>query len=385
MSYPSAPGTGTNLGCDTSLQRSQDTFNFQLNTGGGASSENNLQSPAAILADSAGATTLSFNASGTGSAVIQMNAAGGLPTKNAVRFSDPTANGIALYQDANVAGGLQIGNDDALVNIAVFNNATNQVILGRTSTLGSINLNAATVISDSVGGLNALGLSPTSATQSLICQTVATNGVLQIGSAISNPNILEVADIAGGGGVFIRSTAAEIPLVLTSTTAAGSSVICGAPSAGTLKLGSSAANPTAITLTDTATDITKLGGAPQNLAVTGLSLGNIPAGTVATPSLFSFPAPIGEGLYAIVAGSSGISTANSRQAQCTSICYVGPTGVVGLGGAAFADIGSIGSDDNIQFSAANNTTFNGAYVGTQQVNNFVVLAFKISGAIPGTF
>jgi hypothetical protein len=314
-----------------------------------------------------------------------MNASGGLPTKNAVRFSDPTANGIALYQDANVAGGLQIGNDNALVNVAIFNNATNQVTLGRTSTLGSINLNAATVISDSVGGLNALGLSPTSATQSLICQTVATNGVLQIGSAISNPNVLEVADIVGSGGVFIRSTAAEIPLVLTSTTAAGSSSINGAPSVGTLKLGSSAANPTAITLTDTATSITKLGGAPQNLAITGLSSGNLAPGTVGSPTLFSFPAPTGEGLYAIVGASSGVSTANSRQAQCTSICYVGPTGVVAIGGAAFADVGSIGSDDNIQWSAANNTVFNGSYVGTQQVNNFVVLAFKISGAIPGTF
>jgi hypothetical protein len=196
---------------------------------------------------------------------------------------------------------------------------------------------------------------------------------------------LEVADITGSGGVFIRSTAAETPLVLTSTTAAGSSIINGAPSVGTLKLGSSAANPAAITLTDTATNITKLGGAPQNLAVTGLSSGNIPPGTVGTPSLFSFPAPTGEGLYAITGASSGVSTANSRQAQLSTICYVDASGVVAIGGAAFADIGSIGSDDNIQFSAANNTVFNGAYVGTQQVNNFVVLAFKISGAIPGTF
>jgi hypothetical protein len=134
-------------------------------------------------------------------------------------------------------------------------------------------------------------------------------------------------------------------------------------------------------MTSTATNLKKLGGAPQVL----LAAANLAPGTLVAPTLFSFNAPAAEGLYAIVGASSGISTANSRQAQLTSICYVGPTGVVAIGGAAYADIGTIAADDCIEFAPVNNTTFNGSYVGSQQVNNFQVLAFKISGPIPGTF
>ena len=384
MSYPGFLSPSTNLSADVSTQRGVNDFSYVLNDGSVAPSGSSLQSPASITPDSAGNTSLAFNATGTGSSLISLNAAGGLPTQNAIHFGNPSGVGVALYQNASLGGGLQIGNDSVLSNIASFNNATNNVTLGKVGVVGTINLNAATVIKDFAGGANGLGLSPTSVTQSIIGQTCATDGILALASSVSNQQVLEVADITGVGGVYIRSVDGQAPLVFSSDNTE-SVIAVGLPNSGTLKLASSAANIDAITITDTATAINKLGGAPQNLAITGLSSGNLAPGTIGSPTLFSFPAPTGEGLYAITGASSGVSTANSRQAQCSSICYVGPTGVVAIGGSAFADVGSIGSDDNIQWSAANNTVFNGSYVGSQQVNNFVVLAFKISGPIPGTF
>jgi len=47
MSYPAPTGYGTNLACDTSLQRNNDAFLFQLNDGS-ATTESTLVSPAAI-------------------------------------------------------------------------------------------------------------------------------------------------------------------------------------------------------------------------------------------------------------------------------------------------------------------------------------------------
>jgi hypothetical protein len=381
MSYPSAPGTGTNLGCDTSLQRNQDTFLFQLNPGGGGSSENNLQSPAAIIPDSAGAASLSLNTTGTGSAVIQLNAAGGLPTKNAVRFSDPTANGIALYQDANVSGGLQIGNDNALVNIAVFNNASNSVTLGRTATAGSVNLNAATIIKTSAGVNNSLTLAPTSATQSLISQTVATNGVVQVGSSVSNPNVLEVADVAGNGGVYIRSTAADLPLVLSSTTAAGSSVVNGVPSAGRLTIGSSAANPSAILIVDSTTSVT-------NLALDTTPQVLLPSGTYAPGSITVFAGPVGVGLYAIMGCSTAPgNTGTTIASQISTFAYVNASGGIQMGGAAYTQLGSteyvaiLPDPTNVQNLELAIT----GGVGSQSLVNYSIVAVRLSKGIAGMF
>jgi hypothetical protein len=229
---------------------------------------------------------------------------------------------------------------------------------------------------------------PDTPASSVIFQTIASNGSVGIGSSSTYPDTLVVSDVARPGiatYLQINGTATSVPLFIAGAQgpAGGCSIFPDAlpPTAAQLIIGSDASNNDHITLTSTATNLKKLGGAPQVL----FTATNIPPGTLVSPSLFSFNAPTGEGLYAIVGASSGVSTANSRQAQLTSICYVNAAGVVAIGGAAYADIGTIAADDCIEFAPVNNNVFNGSYVGTQQVNNFQVLAFKISGAIPGTF
>ena len=55
-----------------------------------------------------------------------------------------------------------------------------------------------------------------------------------------------------------------------------------------------------------------------------------------------------------------------------------------MGGAAFSDVGSVGAADCIEWAPTGNTSFAGVYTGAQQVNNFSIYAFKLSGVIPGT-
>lgn len=392
MSYPGAVGYPTNLACDTSLQRSTDQFLFQLNTGA-AGESSTLQSPASIIPGPNGSSILTIpNAAGTGDAVLDVRDT----TGNAAYVEITNTDG----GNANILMGVRGSGRQVLITspsltakgqllveaavsgtpYLIVDTSNNNVVLGDLATAGSVNLNAATVIKDSLGGSNGLALSPSSATQSVIGQLCGNSGILSIGSSLSNLTSLQVADAAGDGTVYVRSADGQVPLTLRSNNT-GSSIIPGTANSGNLTIGSSAANPSGITFTDTATTINKLGGAPQVL----LAAGNLAPGTVGAPTSFSFPAPTGEGLYAIVGASSGVSTANSRQAQLSCFCYVGPTGVAAIGGAAFADVGGIAADDCIQFAPANNTVFNGSYVGAQQVNNFSILAFKISGPIPGTF
>ena len=390
MSYPGAVGYPTNLACDTSLQRSTDTFNFQLNTGA-AGESSTLQSPASIIPGPLGASTLLIpNAAGGGDALLRIqdttgnianleiiNTAGG---NSAILMGTSGSGAQILINAPSLANQGKLLIEGATATYVSVDTVSNNVTLADLGAVGTINLNAATVIKDFTSGSNGLALSPTSSTQSVIGQACGNSGILSIGSSLSNVTSLQVADLAGDGTVYIRSADGAVPLAIRSNNT-GSSIIPGTANSGNITIGSSALNPSGLTITDTATTINKLGGAPQVLLATG----NLAPGTVPAPTSFSFPAPTGEGLYAIVGSSSGVSTANSRSAQQTSICYVGPTGVVAIGGAAYADVGSIGSDDCIEFGPINNNVFNGSYTGGQQVNNFSVLAFKLSGPIPGTF
>ena len=364
MSYPGPVGYTVNLGCETGLQRATDQFNFVVDNGGGDPAPtvpSNLQSPAAILAALDNTCTLQMTGSNGASIALEGN-----DQYNIISGTDSS---------------FQIAHTGNSVTALKYEPGTNKTTIGDGVQTGEVAIGQPLQINDPtlIGG-NALELKQTNPTTSLISQTVATSGILSIGSSLSNVTSLQVADLAGDATVYVRSADGQVPLEIRSNNT-GSSIIPGTPNSGNITIGSSALNPSGLTITDTATTINKLGGAPQVLLATG----NLAPGSVPAPTSFSFPAPTGEGLYAIVGSSSGISTANSRSAQLTSICYVGPTGVVAIGGAAFADVGSIGSDDCIEFAPINNNTFNGSYTGGQQVNNFSVLAFKLSGPIPGTF
>ena len=361
--------------------------------GGGGSS---LQSPASVIPDGAGDVTLDMNGTGTGTSTLTLFPANGAATiilnaqagaDNAIHFSDPASVGIAVYSNDTTPNVLDIGDLSANV-VASFDNGNNEVRLCDIGAPGTVGCNGNLFVESSISAGNSLAMYPDTPASSVIFQTIANNGSVGIGSSSTYPDTLTISDVARPGiatYLQINGTAASVPLFIAGAQgpAGGCSIYPDAlpPTAAQLIIGSDASNNDHIVLTATATNLKKLGGAPQVL----LAAANLAPGTLVSPTTFSFNAPAAEGLYAIVGASSGISTANSRQAQLNAICYVGATGVVAIGGAAYADIGTIAADDCIEFAPVNNNVFNGSYVGSQQVNNFQVLAFKISGAIPGTF
>jgi len=296
---------------------------------------------------------------------------------NDILFGNPTTTGIALYQSTAVPGQLSVGNNFTSTNIASFNQTTNNVTLGSLLSAGTVNLNAATVIKDSVSPTNGLGLSPTGINTSSINQLVATNGILSIGSSLSNATSLQVADLAGDGTVYVRSADGQVPLELRSNNT-GSSIIPGTPNTGNITIGSSAANPSGLTITDTATTINKLGGAPQVL----LAQGNIAPGGSG-----NIPIPSGEGLYCIMGCSAGPgSTGQSRQGQFSVMAYVNASARIQMGGSGISDLGSIGGSDSfVLFPNDGLATMFYINNGSQSMVNYSIQAFKISGPIPGAF
>lgn len=374
MSYPGFPNTnlaadvGTHYGVNGSYYASANAV---------AGIPDQLQSPAQVLPSAAGNCVLNFTATQpNGVSEIQVISGANQPA------SVLLAGAGAGYYVGNTntghftveAAALAVGQGAAIDYTAL----TGVLNLGDGSVAGFVSTNQEL----KVGGnsANFITLASASATTSNIAQSVATSGILNIGSSLTNTAVFQVADLVGDATMYVRSADGQVPLAFRSNNT-GSSIIPGAANNSNIVIGSSAANPAAIAITDTATNINQLGGAPQVLYPST----NLPPSTPAAPFLFVFPAPVGQGLYAICGASSGISTANSRQAQLSCICYVNATGVVAIGGAAYADLGSIGSDDNIQWAPISNNSFSASYGGVQQVNNFQVLAFKISGPIPGTF
>jgi hypothetical protein len=57
-----------------------------------------------------------------------------------------------------------------------------------------------------------------------------------------------------------------------------------------------------------------------------------------------------------------------------------------MGGSTFADVGSIGSTDGLLvYPQQGGQAFNLAFTGAQPIVGFSIVAFKLSGPIPGTF
>ena len=416
MSYPGPLSTNVNLGCDTGNQRATDVFNFQLNTGA-ASNESTLQSPAAVVPDSVGNVSLSLisgpatdtaNLTITGgqgaAAVSGITINGGVAAVNvigtngsrlrllggglqSIQFTDPTTTGIAVYQDTANPGQLSIGNDTTGTNIAEFNQTTNEVTLGKSGAAGTINLNATVSISDAAGGSNLLVLSPISASASQILQTPTGAGTLNIGSSLSNADVIAVRDTgaANTGSVLIGGNGGNNILMTGSINNAAATISTDrAPgNTGVLTLGGSVGAP-GISLTDsgvsflqdtqTAINTTLTIGGNINMGTDGTirnysnsqTTGNAALGSGQTATITSTnPPPNGEGLYCVTIYAPNDITANvSGVAYWTgSLWYGGSTG-----NAAYRV--QVGPSFNLlQFFNTSGTTMNGVY----QTNVFQIL------------
>lgn len=320
MSYPAPTGYGTNLACDTSLQRGTDTFLFQLNDGA-ATNESTLVSPAAITPTSAnGNVSLAMTTATPGSSILTMvggstiinmtdqggnnqinmngqntsinlssnqNAtvsivgggaaqpgtstillgstnAGGV---NDILFGNPTTTGIALYQATAVPGQLSVGNNFTGVNVASFNQTVNNVTLGNSAVAGRIDLNAHTFVNGS--------------SNTVFDADPASNSVTLSNDAASGTISLQATTFISSNTSGSLNT-----LRLSAETPTTSSIYQTPEGAGTLNLGASVENPKGIFITDPTgvadeayVDITK--GTSTGAA---LRLQGYGAGTAATVS-----------------------------------------------------------------------------------------------------
>jgi len=362
MSYPGPVGYPTNLGCDTGLQRATDQFNFVVDNGGGEPAPtvpNSLQSPATIIPAVNGSVSLTMAATGgnsglsitspnvssvivtggadavltlatTGSAAINtsgifLNSSGG-NDENFIHFSDPTAAGIAVYNNPGTPGQLSIGNDAIGGNVvATFNQTTNVCNLGNPLNAGAIYLNNTTTVTSSasrppVGGIV---LTQTGATTSEIYQQVATGGSLNIGSSSTFPNTLKVSDVSYlGAGNYVEILGAPTFAPLFLSGAQGGAQQCGIhPDIGTggqLLLGSSNTSSNQLQITDTTVQFNVIPNINTTLITTSA---RIPAsGTMTSNTDYYITNPTAVGLYAIVVNVDN-TAAGTNNAQVSSIAY----------------------------------------------------------------
>jgi hypothetical protein len=294
---------------------------------------------------------------------------------------------VAIVNASGTSGVLAITNDSTSTPYFLVDTVNNNVSVGALSgggvAVGTVTINEALLVKDGVGGANSVAISPSSPTTSVIAQTVATGGVLSLGSSLAFPATLRVSDVpylGAGNYVGINGAAGQAPLFISG--AQGPAGQCGihpdaAPGTAQLLLGSDNSNVQGINLSNTATTINNLGGAPQIL----LAQQNIAPGASGT-----IPTPTGEGLYCIMGCSAGPgSSGQSRQAQVNVMAYVNSSGRIQMGGSGIADIGSVGGTDAfILIPIDGSSTMFYQNNGAQSVLNFTIQAFKISGPILGT-
>jgi hypothetical protein len=368
------------LPSDTFVNSSRPFFAALGSGGGGGAST--LASPASVTPDVGGTASFSVVADAAGNAVVYVESdVGG----NAELIIGDNGSPWVLQQAAVTPSQLSLGTTFNPY-ITLDRASGGRILLDTGLPLGNVNVNNAFSVSNSHSNANpGLFMNMASATTCEITTLVPTSGTLQLGSSNSNQSTLVVADAAGVGFVEVvgSGTGTALQLVGGTTASPNPRITPATGAAGVLNLGSSATtNPSAIVITDTATTIKNLGGAPQVLFAST----NIPPSSVGSPYTNTFPCPVGEGLYSIVGCSNGTSTQNSRSAQLSATAYVNTAGRVNMGGAAFADVGSVGSTDAMLFYPTDGAnTFQLVYTGGQQVNNFTVVAFNLSGAIPTTF
>jgi len=281
-----------------------------INSAGGGDSVVNIQDVTGNLA------ILNMANSLGGNSVISMGVLGG----KKVNLVAPSVDQGQLQVQSNATG-------TSYLTVDISNNS---VVVGDIGSVGTVNLNCSTVIKDSVGGANGLGLSPTSATVSVISQTIASGGSLYLGSSLAQSSTLGVIDSgANAGSVFVAGRGAAGGILMGGGALGNQGTIACNGSAGILQLGSNnTANFDAIQISDSPQNQTVI----KNLIPPTISIGN----NVLFPGPFLtggnyIPAPTGlaQGMYILIL--NGI--VSSYFAQGSGIAYW--TGTIWGSGGAF--------------------------------------------------
>ena len=356
-------------------------------SGGGGGGGSTLTSPASITPTAGSATlavALAAGDAGTAAVTIQAGGAGGTAALNIaggpnVYSMGCASSGANLYIGVNPQ---QVGQTAAIT----YTPTTGVLALGDNLPAGNVQVNNLLTVGKPGQFANEAALGALTANTSKLTQTLAAGGNISIGSSVANPSGLIVSDIARSGVVnFVQVSGSpgNTSLFLSGYQAAvGECVIApDAPSGATLNLGSSSdvTSPlsAAISITDAATTINRLGGAPQTLLAT---VASITSGYTNS----TIPIPSSEGLWCVMVGATPTTNQASRDAQLMTMCYVNAAGRIQLGGNGSTTVLGGGILDIYPLDGT--AFFALTYTGTGQgLANISVVAFKISGPIPGTF
>ena len=247
-------------------------YNFFFGSAGGGGGGSSLLSPVAVVPDSAGNVQVAAIASsGAGDATLEVGSTNGnnatiqilnTPGGNSklVMGQIGVPNGAVDILAPGLAGGglLVVENNTSGVPYLQVDTITNNVVIASPSGPGIANgivtINQPVIIRDSAGGsANAVALSPSSATASVISQTVASGGTLNVGSSLATPAIISLSDTGANTGAAVVGGNGGNGLFMTGGNA-GATVFPGiranAVNSGTTGIGSSVANPLTILARD---------------------------------------------------------------------------------------------------------------------------------------
>jgi hypothetical protein len=268
-------------------QPNKDSFYFALAGGTGA----NLQSPATIIPDGSGNTSLTVNATGNGNGVL--NVVGGTAAGGIISLG----NTAAIYRAGVVPQptplppslpSFTIGiNSVSAPPAFTYDGGTGVIVLGDQSATGAIQTTNKLLVGDQSAvsiATNSVLVAPTTATNSEITNTCTSQGTLSLGSSLAFSDTLVVSDVtipspATANYVQVNGAAGQVPLVING--AQGSGGGCGiypksaSGITSSLNLGASLLTTGAVKIQQTAdvafVDVGGNGG--QNVRLRGVSAG----------------------------------------------------------------------------------------------------------------
>ena len=222
-----------------------------------------IQSPASVIPDGTGNTTLALTATGiAGASSISVTGSAGVPGGSGAI----TVGGFGtVYRAAvlNNGGALQIGLNSGTEYpvIAYDSQTTHQLTLGDRSAVStaSIQTNQPLVVRDyniDPSGTNGIVLLEDSTTACTITNVAASSGTLNIGSSQAYVSTLVVSDVPKNGAsnyILVKGTSGQVPLFVSGAQGPGGDCFIYPDSPGalsTLNIGSSQINPNAISMVD---------------------------------------------------------------------------------------------------------------------------------------
>ena len=355
-----------------------------------------IQSPASVIPDGTGNTTLALTATGTaGASAISVTGSAGVPGGSGAI----TVGGFGTVYRAAVldnSGVFQIGlNSSAPPVIQYDSQVTHQLLLGDKSgaASASVQTNVPFIVRDYTNDptvANGLGMEVASPTLSTIANTLASGGTLNIGSSLAASSTLVVSDVPSHGAanyIQVKGGVGSVPLFVSGAQGIGGTCYifpdAVPPTASQLRLGSDSSNSDVVLISSSAVTVGTLGIPPVypcSTARVALAPG---AGPTFAHGQATYILPISglnDGMYSMmvypVPGSAGPTDLNTLGA-CFSTMFIMKGGLCVYGGVGQNRIGDVYSFPS---SGLGSITFNIAVAA----NFFLAIDFfQLSGPVPG--